>query len=128
MMAHPHAAVWLDHHEARIVHVQLESFDEATLRAPQHHIHRHPKGPTEGHNHPDDQHRFFHDVARALDDVAEVLVVGPSTGKLQFVRYLHEHDRALEKRIVGIETLDHPTDGQLVAYVKSYFKVKDPRV
>jgi hypothetical protein len=53
---------------------------------------------------------------------------GPSTAKLQFERYLHEHDRALEVKIVGLETVDHPTDAQLVAYVKEYFDVPDPRL
>jgi len=26
---------------------------------------------------------------------------------------------------VGIETVDHPTDGQLVAYTRKYFVAKD---
>jgi len=25
--------------------------------------------------------------------------------------------------VVGIETVDHPTDGQLAAYVRTYFKL-----
>jgi hypothetical protein len=36
---------------------------------------------------------------------------------------LHEHDRALERKIVGIETVDHPTDGQIIAYAKKYFRL-----
>jgi hypothetical protein len=48
--------------------------------------------------------------------------VGPSTAKLDFSRYLHKHDPALEARIVGIETVDHPSDGQLVAYARKYFE------
>jgi stalled ribosome rescue protein Dom34 len=128
MITHPHAAVWLDHHEARVIHVQLDHFDEESIRSPKQHIHRHPKGGTAEHNHPDDLHHFFREVARALDDSGEVLVVGPSTAKLQFLRYLHKHDPALESRIVGVETAAHPTDGQLVAHAKQYFKVSDPRV
>jgi hypothetical protein len=38
---------------------------------------------------------------------------------------VHKHDHALEPKILGIETLDHPTDGQLVAYVRHYFYAKD---
>jgi len=70
-----HAAVWLDHQEARVFHVGREGFDD-----------------------------------------------------LQFVRYLREHDPALEAKVVGLETVDHPTDAQLVAYVKRYFHVADARV
>jgi hypothetical protein len=33
------AVVWIDHKEARIVHVHPEAADEATIFSPQHHIH-----------------------------------------------------------------------------------------
>jgi hypothetical protein len=29
------------------------------------------------------------------------------------------------KIIVGVETVDHPSDAQLVAYAKQYFKAED---
>lgn len=32
--------------------------------------------------------------------------------------------RAFSQRIVGIETVDHPSDGQLVAHAKRYFGVR----
>jgi hypothetical protein len=38
---------------------------------------------------------------------------------------VHKHDHALEPKILGVETLDHPTDGQLAAYVRHYFHEKD---
>jgi stalled ribosome rescue protein Dom34 len=124
-----HVAVWLDHREARIFHVLAETFSKTTIDAPQRHVHRHPKGQEIDKNrdkeHPDDIHHFFAEVARALDDAEEVLVVGPSTAKLHFVRYVHRHDHRLEAKIVGLETVDHPSDGQLVAYAKHYFKAAD---
>jgi hypothetical protein len=130
MTSHVHAALWLDHHEAKIFHVDREGFDESKIRAPaQHlHLHRHPKGPGEPPEHPEDRARFFKEVARALADSEELLIVGPSTAKLQFFRYLHEHDRTLESKVIGLETVDHPTNAQLVAYIKQYFLVSEPRV
>jgi hypothetical protein len=71
--------------------------------------------------HPDDAKRFFHAVAGSLAGVERLLVVGPSTAKLAFIRYLHGHDTALEAKLVGVETVDHPTDPQLAAYARSYF-------
>jgi len=62
-----HAVVWIDHKEARIFHVHPEATDETTVLAPQHHVHRHPKGRGEAREHPDDAHRFFGEVARRLD-------------------------------------------------------------
>jgi hypothetical protein len=62
-------------------------------------------------------------VARALEGAEPILVVGPSTAKLQFLRYVQKHEHALEPKIVGLETVDHPTDGQIVAYAKRYFGI-----
>ena len=61
------------------------------------------KGVGEAREHPDDAHRFFGEVARALDGVDAILIVGPSSAKLEFFRYVHEHDRPLESKVVGIE-------------------------
>ena len=128
MTVHGHAAVFIDHHEAKVYHVDLDSFDERTIASPHVHVHRHPKGAAEKHDHPDDLTHFFVDVAKALNDAEQILIVGPSTAKLQFVNYVKENDRALAAKIVGVETLDHPSDGQLVAYAKKYFHVPEPRV
>jgi stalled ribosome rescue protein Dom34 len=125
MSFHAGAAVWIDHHEAKVFHVTEGASDEETLKAPKAHVHRHPKGPTAEHNHPDDLRHFFADVARALEGAQKILVVGPSTAKLQFLRYAHEHAPAIEKHIVGVESVDHPTDAQLVAYIKHHFHVED---
>jgi stalled ribosome rescue protein Dom34 len=125
MSSHHKAAVWIDHHEARIFHVDADGFDEKQLAAPTHHLHRHPLGAAEARHHPDDLRRFLHDVTEALRDAEQILVFGPSTAKLQLLRHLREHEPAIEKRVSGVETVDHPTDRQLVAYVKSYFKAAE---
>jgi len=39
--------------------------------------------------------------------------------------FLHIHDRTLQSKVVGIESADHPTDGEIVARAKSYFKASD---
>lgn len=120
-----HAVIWIDHNEARIFHVHPEAADETTVLAPQHHIHRHPKGRGEAREHPDDAHRFFGEVAKDLDGSDAILIVGPSSAKLEFFRYVHAHEHALEPKVVGIETADHPTDGQIVARARDYFKGSD---
>ena len=116
-----HAVVWIDHKEARIFHLHGEATDETTVLAPQHHIHRHPKGRGEAREHPDDAHRFFGGVARTLDGVDAILIVGPSSAKLELFKYLRAHDRTPEARIIDIESADHPTDGEIVARARSHF-------
>jgi stalled ribosome rescue protein Dom34 len=124
-MSSHQTVMWIDHHEARIIRVEAGTFDESVVRAPHQHVHRHPKGLAADHNHPDDIHRFFHDVARALEGADSILIVGPSTAKLQFLRYVHKQAHPLEPKIVGIETVDHPTDAQIMAYAKHYFGIPD---
>jgi stalled ribosome rescue protein Dom34 len=125
MTSHRHVTVWIDHAEARIFHVDAEGLDEKTVQSPHRHLHRHPKGPTAEHNHPDDAHKFFEAVAHELEGAERVLVVGPSTAKLQFIRFAHKHAPSLEPHIAGVETVDHPTDRQIVAYSKTYFGADD---
>ena len=116
--------VWLDHQEARVVHVEPEGIDETKIHAPARHIHRHAKGASEPTQHTADMQHYFRELAEALQAADQVLVVGPGTAKLQFLHYAHEHGRELARRIIGMETVDHPSDRQLVAYAKKYFLEK----
>ncbi len=119
-----HAAIWIDHEEARIFRIP-EKLDEPTGDAARHDIHKHPKGPEGAEEHPDDAKWFFDQVARSLDGIDEVFIFGPSAAMLDFFTYVPRHDRALEPRIVGIETAGHPTDGQIVSSAKKHFKLGD---
>ena len=120
-----HAVIWIDHKEARVFHVHPATADSTTILAPQHHIHRHPKGRGEEREHPDDAHRFFASVAKTLDSVDALLIVGPSSAKLEFFRYLNEHDRQLESKVVAVESADHPADGEIVARARACFAASD---
>ena len=53
------------------------------------------------------------------------LIVGPSSAKLEFFKFVHEHHRRLESKVVGVETADHPTGGEIVARARIYFKASD---
>jgi stalled ribosome rescue protein Dom34 len=121
-------AIWIDHNEAKVFHIAASTFDETTVPAANHHLHSRPKDQeTRTHNHPDDEHRFFREVAAKLVDADQILLLGPSVTKLHFLRYLQKHDPALEPKVVGVETVDHPTDRQLVAHMRGYFHDGLPR-
>ena len=53
------------------------------------------------------------------------LIVGPAQAKLRLVKHIHVHDHGSVDKIIGVETVDHPSDGQLVAYARKYFLTKD---
>jgi hypothetical protein len=122
-------AIWIDHGEAHVVTFMDPDKPEVATIAARRRIHdKHPKGPEGVHQHPDDAVRFYRTVARSLEGADAILVVGPSTAKLEFLRYLHKHDHAIEPKVIGMETVDHPTDPQLVAYAKAYFDRSDRNV
>jgi stalled ribosome rescue protein Dom34 len=123
--SHHRVAVWLDHHEAHFFRIESDASEASTLPASHHHVRRHPDRNAVHPDHPDDMKRFFREVAAAVDSADEILVVGPSTAKLQFVRYVNAHAPKLEPRIVGVETVDHPTDAQFAALARRYFCVPD---
>ncbi len=120
-MTYPHAVLWIDRHEAKICHFDGESFELAKIESAPAHPRKHPSVTAE-RSHPADAQHYYRDVARALEDAPEILVVGPSTAKLEFVKHVHERAHGLEAKIVGVETVDHPTDGQLLAYARKYFR------
>lgn len=52
-------------------------------------------------------------------------MVCPAQAKLQRIKHIQAHHPQLMANVVGVETVDHPTDGQLVAYARKYFLAKD---
>ena len=119
-----HVAVWIDHQEAKIYHVDAKDIGATKVEAANRHVHRHPSVTAE-HNHPADMQNFLGDVVRALEGAEEILIVGPAKAKLELIKYVHKHHPAIEPKIIGVETVDHPSDGQLVAHARRYFHAAD---
>jgi stalled ribosome rescue protein Dom34 len=119
-----HVVVWIDQHEAKIFLVDAKDIGAIKVDAPGAHVRRHPTVTAE-HNHPADASHFYADVVRALQDAQEILIVGPAKAKLELIKYVHKHNPAFDPRIIGVETVDHPSDGQLVAHARKYFHATD---
>ena len=50
---------------------------------------------------------------------------GTSQCETELIKHISRHDRALMEKMVGVETVDHPSDRQLVAHARHYFKAED---
>lgn len=124
-MSHYHAVVWLDHNEARVMHVSPDDVEKSVIHPvnPPHHLQR-KRGSVSGSRQPEDQ-QYYHDVVEALSGATEILIVGPGHAKLELIKHIHAHDHDVVQKVVGIETVDHPGDGQLVAFARKYFVAKD---
>ena len=125
MSAHYHAIVWIDHLEARIFQFNADAVDRLVLRPhdPTRHI-RH-KVNTTGSGHAAEDYAFFRDVAAAIAGAGAVLVTGPAHTKTELLKYIEAHAPHLVRTIVGVETVDHPTDRELVAHARTFFKADD---
>jgi hypothetical protein len=117
--------VWIDDKEARILSVESGLHHESTIHAPAEQVS--PKQPARIGDTIDDSHSYFFQVARALDWADEILIVGPSTTKVEFLKYMHKDDHAIDPRILGVETIAYPTDIELQGFAKLYFTVGGPR-
>ncbi len=124
-MSHYHALVWLDHKEAHVMHIRPDDVEKSVVHPTNPHVHVHSRRGTLGDGRQLEDQDYYHAVAEALKGAQEVLVVGPAHAKLQFIKHIHAHDHALIDKIIGVETVDHPSDGQLVAYARTYFLAAD---
>ena len=120
-MPHFHAAVWLDHQSARVFEIGAEEVEKFTVHAHPKHRQVHHKHGALGSGHVEGDKQFFAEIAGLLRPAGEILIAGPGKAKLEFQRFLHAHDPQTEKKVAAIETVDHPSDGQFVAFARRAF-------
>ncbi len=65
--------------------------------------------------------RFFAAVTAALRGAGPLALGGPGTAKTELAGYLRKKAPELDREVIGIQTLDHPTDRQLAAFARNYF-------
>jgi hypothetical protein len=116
-----HAVAWLDHSEAHVMHFNDEAAESGKVRARSSHQHQHHKKGAFGSGHAPEDQNYYHEIAGALADAQEILIVGPAGAKLGLLKHLQRHDAEVAGKVVGIESIDHPSDGQLLAYARHYF-------
>ena len=124
-MSHYHAVVWIDHREAKVFHFSPTEVDKLVLHPDHPTKHIHHKSGSVGGGHATADHDFLHAVAQSIADAGAVLVTGAGSAKNELVAHIEQHDPKLKSLIKGVETVDHPTDGQLVAHARKYFNAED---
>ena len=109
-----HAVVWIDHHTAQVLQFDAEHVEAQKVKSSGHHTKQHGSAVRT-------EHEFFGEVCDALAGINEVLVAGSHTAQSDFKHYVEKHRPALLAQIVGYETVDHPSENQLVAMARKYF-------
>ena len=113
-----HAVAHIDHQSAQILQFDAEHVQSQKVKTHSHHTRQHGSDVRS-------EHEFFGQVCDALEGIPEVLVVGTHTAQADFKHYVLKHRPETAKRIVAYETVDHPTDNQLVALAREYFLKHD---
>ena len=109
-----HAIAWIDHHKAQVLQIDSEQVQNQTIKEHVHYTRQHGSRVRS-------EHEFFAEICDALAGIKAVLIAGSHTARADFRHYVDKHRPAVALQIVGWETVDHPTDGQLVALARKYF-------
>ena len=121
-----HVVVWLDHSEAHIIAFTRDAADKAVIvHAPNRREHQHHKADAVGSGKAAEHPEYYDAIVVKIRDIREWLIVGPANAKLAFVKHIAKAHHALNDHLIGVETVDHPTDGQLLAYARKYFVAAD---
>ena len=120
-----HACVWIDQRHAKIFRVGAMGADmqSVTDDRPEHHIHR--KADHVGLGTVEMDHALMREVADSLRPAEAILIMGPGKAKTVFKAYLDENYPDVAHRVWDVRTSDHPTDAQIVAEARSWFRTQD---
>ncbi|HWA88774.1 MAG TPA: hypothetical protein VG889_01980 [Rhizomicrobium sp.] len=124
MPHHFHAVVWLDRREARIFEFGGEDIRFQRIRN-ENAGHIHHKAGSVGAGHAPVEGEYLAAIAKALVPVHEILLTGPAQTKTELTRWLEKHAPEIAERVLGVETLDRFSDGEIVAFARKFFARED---
>jgi hypothetical protein len=122
---HYHAVIWIDHREARVFHFNPTEVERLVLYPDHPTKHIHHKANSIGSGHVSVDHDYLQAVAESVADAGAILITGPANTKKELAEHIRLHDPKLAKAIAGVETVDHPSDPQLVAHARKYLAATD---
>ena len=115
----------MDSREAHTFRFSPEDVEKERIRAhsPFHKLHHKAGVIGSGHVHLDRE--FLDGIAGSLQGVEEWLLIGPGGAKNELASHLQQHQPDLRRKLLAVETADHPTDGELLGRARKTFKKLD---
>ena len=111
--------IWMDSEHAKIFKISATGVEKKLMK-------HHDVAPHSSHhdNHKQNaEEKFYHDVATEVSAADELLVFGAGVAKTHFKTHLEKHHHnQLAKHLVGVETLEHLTDNQILEAARKFFK------
>ena len=117
--------VWIDHQVAKVFHFNAEANETALVRSSHPHQHLHHKANSGDSGHAPVDKEFFQRVTAEISQAGAILITGPSTAKVELHTYIEKLHPQIAAKISAVETLDHPTDGELLAFGRKFFRADD---
>lgn len=118
-----HVVVWLDHTEAHVIHFNRDESQTDIIKSTTK-PHLHVKAGGNGGRSADDR-AYLEQVVSAVKDAQEILITGPGTEKTVLYKFMLKQHPSVAEKVVTVESSDHPSDNQLLAYARKFFVAAD---
>lgn len=125
MQAHFHAIVWIDHKEAKVIAFHGDDVERTAIHPHERSVHLHHKANEIGSGKAPVDKDFLGKITQALAGAGTILIVGPASAKAELAKHLAAHAPDLSARVAAVEAADHPTEGELLALARRFFKAND---
>ena len=125
MPSHFHAVVYIDHAGALVFEFAEADVTERRILPKDRQGNIHQKAGSMGPGHAHDSKAYLTAVTDALQPSHEILIVGHGTAKDELASFIRDHVPALAPRIMGVETVDQPTKGEILAFARKFFETRD---
>ena len=120
-MSSNHAVIWIDHQEAHVMFLSKDASEAEIIKSKSTHTHLHHKANEIGSGKVALDSKYLHSVMQAVNESKEILILGPGSAKLELIKHAHQHDAKIAVKIVGVETVDHPSDKEILAHARKFF-------
>ena len=125
MTHHFHSVVSIDHAQAVIFEFSADDVSEHRIKATDRQGNIHHKAGSVGSGHAHDSKSYLTAVVSALKPSQEILSVGHGTAKDELASFIRDHAPLLAPRILGVQAVDQPTKGEILAVARKFFEGKD---
>ena len=109
-----HAVAWISHHEAKVLQFSASVVFGESIREHVHYTRQHGSNVRS-------EHEFFAEACDALVGIKSVWVAGSHMAQADFRRYVDKHRPEMVRQIVGWETVNQPSEGQLIQMARKFF-------
>lgn len=124
-MSHSYAVAWLDSSEAQVHRFSAEDVVQRRLDAFQPFRTLRHKCGVIGAGRLQYDLDYFDRIVDAMRGITEWLLVGPGPAKNQLLLHVETHIAWLKEKLVGVESMDHLTNGQLADHARRFLRVGD---